>query len=384
MLSRFSYIEQSAQKKRVLYEGTSVIYQGMPVCYNYDTTDNIDGYDAASAAAQSTTAEGNQNEGKYVRVEDPVTTNLAFFAGVVAGTDKEGKTGDGNTWIEIYIPNGAVVPVRTDASTTVGVTVLGIANGSTLCASGGRAVAVAMETVDRSDTNGIVLAKLDQSIFGLNQTGVGSGQQYNGLTGAVANTLKNIFANTSGSAANLLVHSTVNGALAAAHNEWSILSYMDLSGTITAAGYTRCILAQLNLSGTINHSGSHQYALMAQLSGTPTFTATQRCAGIHVDLSLGVNPTSGDYAGIVIANNGANQTEVDHAIEIFGNYGINQLFSFQSCAGITANFISNGGTGGAETGITSGGDWKKIKVDIDGTDYYLLAMLEPVEVDMVS
>jgi len=364
-----------AHRIRVYYEGTSTLYEGMPVCYNFDTTDNWSGGSMTLGAvtATTTTAEGSQNEGKYIRVEDPTTANLHAFAGVVAGGSKGIGTTTGLTAIDIYIPNGAIVPVRTDASTTVGVTVLGIANGSTLCASGGAPVAIAWETVDRSSTNGITLAKLDPTMF-VRQVGT-----FNGLTGAVANTMQNTWANTSGTVANLLVHTTANGALAAAHNEWAGLFYLNISGSITAAGYTRCVLAQLNLAGTINHAGSHQYALMAQLSGSPTFTANQRCAGIAIDCSLGVKPISGVYNGLQIANNGANQCEVDHAIEIWGNYGINYLFSFQSCDGITGNFISNGGTGGATKGITSGGNWKKIKVNLEGVDYFMIAYINPTE-----
>ncbi len=164
MLSRFSYIEQSAQKKRVLYEGTSVVYQGMPVCYNYDTTNNIDGYDAGAGAAQTTTAEGNQNEGKYVRVEDPVTANFDWFAGVVAGTEHEGKTGTGELWLEIYVPNGAIIPIRTDKNCTIG-DALGISDASQVLEAvtgdgDPLSCALCMETVDRSNTTGLVLAKL--------------------------------------------------------------------------------------------------------------------------------------------------------------------------------------------------------------------------------
>jgi hypothetical protein len=165
-----------AQKKRVKYEGTSVIYEGMPVCYNFDTTDNILGYSDSTGGrpecqtTPGTTAEGYQNEGKYLRVEDPAADNLLWFAGVVAGGSWAGKTGDGKTWLEIYVPNGAIVPVRTDLSCTVGRTVLALESASQdltdpLSATQGRSVAIAEETVDRSSTSGLVLAKLDPNMF---------------------------------------------------------------------------------------------------------------------------------------------------------------------------------------------------------------------------
>ena len=183
MLSRFSYVNPAAEKIRVLYEGTSVIREGMPVCFNYDTTDNVDGYDSGAGAAQATTAEGNQNEGKYIRVEDPTVTNLAFFAGVVAGKEHEGVTGTGEKWIEIYVPNGAIVPVKTVlTATVVGRTLLAINSGTTTfgnpttdvpnyatTSSGdtagtidARIVAIAEETISSA---GLVLARLDNGLF---------------------------------------------------------------------------------------------------------------------------------------------------------------------------------------------------------------------------
>ena len=151
-----------ARKQRVKYEGTGRIYEGMPVAYNYDTTTNILGYSKSSAAIGITTAEGYQNEGKFLLVEDITAANAFAFAGVVATSDYAGKTGP--CWLDIYIPNGAVVPVRTDKSivlkdplyfeygekTFVNATQVGM----------GMCVAEAFETVDRSSVAGVVLARL--------------------------------------------------------------------------------------------------------------------------------------------------------------------------------------------------------------------------------
>ncbi len=158
-----------AQRKRVWYTGDSTIREGMPLCYDFDTTDNILGYDKAAGGlpgcqtTPNTTAEGNQNEGKYLRVEDPVAEdNQQWLAGYVAGTSEAGKAGP--RWLDIFVPNGAIIPVRTDASCTVGVTILGLADGETLLqlaygSDDPMCCAIAMETVDRSQASGIVLAK---------------------------------------------------------------------------------------------------------------------------------------------------------------------------------------------------------------------------------
>ncbi|MFA5500917.1 MAG: hypothetical protein WC404_07560 [Candidatus Omnitrophota bacterium] len=154
--------EIQAETKRVYYEGSSTIYEGMPLCYNQDTTDNITGWSKSSSAVGTTTAEGYQNEGKYLRVEDPASGNLLWLAGYVVGGGWVGKAEA--TWLEIYVPNGAIIPVRTNKNCTIG-DELGLASGTAyLAAPTGDGdplpCAVAMETVDRSGTNGLVLAKV--------------------------------------------------------------------------------------------------------------------------------------------------------------------------------------------------------------------------------
>jgi len=76
----------NVQKKRVKFynrESSAVtIYEGMPVCYIYDTTANILGYDKGtggdpkSQSTPNTTAEGYQNEGKLLRAPRMVSLLL--------------------------------------------------------------------------------------------------------------------------------------------------------------------------------------------------------------------------------------------------------------------------------------------------------------------
>lgn len=167
----------AARRKRVFYTETgTTIREGMPVCYEFDATANVLHYDkgaggdAASQSSPTTTAEGNLNEGKFMRVEDPDDDNIHAFAGVVAGASYAGLAG--GRWLDIYVPNGAVVPVRCDQNCVVGRTILAVnVDESILTAPHGaaRAVAVAIETVDRSagatTTPGLVLAKLDTGMF---------------------------------------------------------------------------------------------------------------------------------------------------------------------------------------------------------------------------
>ena len=152
----------------VYYEGSDTIYEGYALCYNQDTTDNwmgvssVDATTTASSLTESgTTAEGSQNEGKFIRVEKPATANLQWFAGVVVG-NSSGITGP--CAVDIYIPNGACIPVYTNKSCTIGQS-LGITNASYVLQAvtgDGTPIPCARveETVDRSSTNGIALARL--------------------------------------------------------------------------------------------------------------------------------------------------------------------------------------------------------------------------------
>jgi len=377
-------IDEQAVRKTVYYEGSNTIYEGMPVCYNWDTTTNWVGVSIADLTTETTTtAEGYQNEGKFIRVEDVSATNINAFAGVVAMGPGVGAAGPHT--VEIYIPNGAIVPVRTNVSSTVGVTPLAI-NTSEQCltnpTSAGQIVAIAWETVDRSSTNGLCLAKLDRNMT--LQSRMGSSALSIGTEDATSTMiLNNIYlteAQTGGSFVPLYIHHTSTGNASTTLHEYNILSYLNLSGTYDQAGYNRNILAQMNLSGTLSSGGAHFYPIYAQLTGTPTATTVGHIAAIGIDCNLGVNPTTGNYTGILIANNGANQTQVDSAITIYGNYGINNLFDWESCDGLTANFISNLGTGASKV-ITTGtaGTTYKIKCNYGGSTVYLVAYSDPTE-----
>lgn len=236
-----------AHRVRVYYEGTDTINEGMPLCYNYLTTDNWFGgsvSDAGVVSATVTTAEGSQNEGKYIRVIEPtvvdiddgtpaassktitsstsgshetdfnnikvnqwvtitgtdVTAGTYKVTAVTQGTaspsvastitldmdDATSTTADvrvvinnsvhhagavarggwcGNTGprvLDIYVPNGAIIPVRTDKNCTVGDS-LGLGSAAYSAATGDDdplPCAVCVETVNRSSVNGVVLAKI--------------------------------------------------------------------------------------------------------------------------------------------------------------------------------------------------------------------------------
>jgi hypothetical protein len=153
-------------RKRVYYEGSDALKAGYALCYNHDTTTNWWGFGeltyGADKTEQSVTAEGEQNEGKWMRVEKPATGNLDFFAGVVS----QGQALTGPCFVDIDVPNGGITVVQANVACTTGVTKLYVSAGSYYLMGQGtvgaaqRCVGMAMETYDRSSTAGPIMARL--------------------------------------------------------------------------------------------------------------------------------------------------------------------------------------------------------------------------------
>jgi len=164
MNPQFGTNANAVRKKRVYFTGSTIIYRGMPVCYD-DSTTNVLGIDTYDDSVSTTTTAGYLNEGHFLRVERPASDNLMRFAGVVAGSSEAGKTGP--KWLDIYVPNGAVVPVRVDVACTDGTTILAMADGEEelgVPSSGTRPVAIARETLS-STTARVILAELCPNKF---------------------------------------------------------------------------------------------------------------------------------------------------------------------------------------------------------------------------
>jgi uncharacterized protein YheU (UPF0270 family) len=155
--------EKTEKKKVEFYNGTGssvTLHQGYAFCYDQD-------YGTASDASLY----------RIWRVERPATANLLYFAGVLTeGYDGEIVANGETKVVEIYVPNrrGQGVLVWTEESCTINATYLAPQNGvfALGAASDSYTVALAAQTVDRSVTNGTVLARL----FGvdLNQVGIES------------------------------------------------------------------------------------------------------------------------------------------------------------------------------------------------------------------
>jgi len=290
-----------AHRIRVYYEGSQTIQEGMPLCYNSDTTTNWFGgsQTAGTITATTTTAEGSQNEGKWIRVEDPASTNLPFFAGVVAaGSKKIGTTGP--SIVDIFVPNGAIVPVRSSLSSTVNVTIFAIRpavytltnpvyGGSTTSL---RSVGLAMETVDRSSTNGLCLCKLDPNMFMIQGYGVSANYLDPGVgvtTGTVRpNNISLRTSQTGGAMQAWRIRSEANGAGSAVGGVQfdTILSNTSQSGTSEVASFQFTWKSGATASAFANYVAEFKYE---NQDGTP---ADLQSGTLHANLRLVSNISS--------------------------------------------------------------------------------------------
>jgi hypothetical protein len=442
------YNDSNVRVKRVKYTGSSTIYEGMPLCYSYISTDNWTGWGAATAGAskteQGTTAEGEQNEGKYIYVETPVEVNAEsvipadgsavltaasgddedfnnlqvgmwvtitgtdvtngtykvtavtqgvedttqgtitldtvvgsgttedvtvkvnnkpWLAGFVAGTEKTGQSGPCE--LDIYIPNGAIIPVRTDASCTVGVTVLGLESGQTemgLCTGDNDPIgcAWAMETVDRSSVAGLVLAKVwptGQVIVG-NAAYFAPSNYRNGRTYGFTIDGSNFFNGVAG-AQEYLFQVVGDKSVAASGDCYGGLCY--IKGNNYAANASTYILRGLNVSIN-NRSGGTVGTLTNNISAaTKSGSTTGTLIGCQIDcqhqagtdnpdeiggLDVSLNYEGGEATleyGIQVRTRGSVNVAVDHVFYISKgtDYGFTNLFGFD--AGSTVGMTTSDG-----------------------------------------
>ena len=144
-MGQWTHVDESEKvaTKEVYYEGTDQLKAGYLLCYDRDQ----------GTAADSDLA-------RAWRVEKPAAGNLHWFAGVVAA-EFSGFTGPGK--IKIYQPTHApyLVNLWSEDNCSLETTDLSVQVGSYIAggAGDGPIIARAMQTLDRSDTNGMVLCE---------------------------------------------------------------------------------------------------------------------------------------------------------------------------------------------------------------------------------
>lgn len=448
----------------VYYEGEDTITEGMPLCYNYLGINNWSGVTKADGTESATTAEGSQNEGKWIRVGSPVIADVSdtipasgsatitavsgddeefnnikvgqfvtitgtdvtngtyevtavtqgvedttqgtitldmtnatgstadvrviidnslWFAGPVASGGWVGQSGP--RLVDVYAPNGAIVPVRTNKDCTIGDS-LGLGSSVFEAATGDDdppAVALCVETVDRSSTNGLVLAKLS----GTGQH-ILAGQAYfkpvRGAAGGYVYGVQidgtKILRGTAASKSYVMQISAdrETGYVATGDSNDALLK---IQGSNYALNDTNYILRGINVavnnrgSGTLGHiyGGNISISLKSGSGNIGTGVALQVDAqdltsgtktefgGLDIALNREGTAATTEY-GVQIRTRGTINTKMDSVfrIEKGTDLGFSNLFAVDAAATITMT-ASDGGV-----------STHKIPIDDNGTTRYLM------------
>ncbi len=154
-MSQVTYNSEKTEKKAVRYTGTDTLREGYLLCYEADFA----GADATEGITGDATV---RNPLRAIRVEKPAADNIENFAGVV-GPGFDGKVGPVNIDILIPTARGQKVNIWSEESTTINATILSLKVGSYAAGSSseGSRIGKALQTVDRSSTNGVVYSMLE-------------------------------------------------------------------------------------------------------------------------------------------------------------------------------------------------------------------------------
>lgn len=372
-------IDPIAQSKRVFWRpatDTTVLKVGQPVCYHSDSI--LDHKDRSIdpvhiGLRRDSYSEGAQDKtARLFCVEEPLEANLNAFAGIckVLGP-KAGADGD---MIEIWIPNGSILPCWIDQSVTLDETILGIrdgeadvsypGNGTT---NPGKPIGVAKETIDRG-TPGLCWVKVDPNMFSF-QYGI-SDTAYLKVQGSHPVNKQYVEITTTAPVIGFLQDNRLLYEAVMASGQLSVANiYLHFKGTNSAAGatYLRPIVSLLHLDACTLTSASAVYAAIhAQIGGTPSsFTTCDQCCALWVEAGLGKSPDGGQYSAMYINHGGTIDTlgtvmfikcpDTDYFIK----------FSGQEEGG--ANHFIYAMTGDHTTGGTD----RALKCDVGGVTYYI-------------
>ena len=247
-------------KKRVSFRpatAADTVRVGDLVCYNSDlaadwrerTTNPITG--DFGSGGETTYAEGAQTyNARFLVVEKPADANLEHFAGVVVALGPQGGR-DGDELDIVPLIQGAIVPVYTDVNCTINTTVLGVADGSYVAElntgdDDPLAIGVAIETIDRSNTNGLVWMRMFGAPgIGRNSMFIAPSNSRSGRSYGVYISGDDFFKGTAG-AQEYLVHIQGDKSVAATGDCYGGLLF--IQGNITGVNASNYIFRGLNLS----------------------------------------------------------------------------------------------------------------------------------------
>ncbi len=318
--------------KRVYWRpvtATTVLKVGQPVCYSSDSV--LDHKERTAdpthlGLTKDTYAEGEQEfTGRLFIVEEPLTANLMSFAGIVKSLGPEaGADGD---FIEIFVPTeGAVVPVWTDENCAVNTTILGIHNAEVDVSYPGVPIGVAMETKDRSGTDGMVWMKFKNFMSDNRNAELVIDDEANAVD-VIVNAINISTNQTSGRFTAFEIKATSAVAQAKSY-DYGLALYVqadfDVLAGLNAVGSGHWI----NLNGGITTGDSHISALWAGVyEDGVTFTAVGYLTALTCSLQVAdaLSGDPGNLAYIMFRNDGAQTPdglftcEEDSDIGLVGN-----------------------------------------------------------------
>lgn len=288
-------------KKTVVFRPTvttDTLKGGQLVCYNYDSvkdweenTKTVNRFSNAEVAF----AEGAQDfTARYLEVEKPASGNLNHFAGIVDPEYDGAVNGD---IVEVAIPvEGAVAAVYTDLSVTNGATILAVNSGSYSATNplyGGsstpsKVIGIALETIDRSSTNGLVWMRFHSGIR------FGEGVTTNGYTTGVGVTTE---------------LSVIPCSIAIKTEQTDgDFSAIRIRGELAGAGGSAYLGAAIRAEGVVNANTDVKTGLTDAVCAVAS----------HLIFKTGCTPAAGIYSGLWVNAENIDSTPADlAAIDIF-------------------------------------------------------------------
>jgi len=387
--------------KKVFFRPTTTgdtIRVGHAVCYNSDLVGDHKGRTSAPShlgdSSYTTYAEGAQSyTARLFVTEQPKDGNQYQFAGIVKSLGpKAGADGD---FIEIFeLTAGAVVPVWTDANCVINSTVLGISQDSYVVSQDTGdgdplGIGVAVETVDRSNTNGLVWMKMYGSVgIGNNSAYFAPSNDRNGRCYGFYISGDNFFGGAAG-AQEYLVMIQGDKTTAGTGDTYGGLVY--IQGNVDAVNASNYIFRGLNVSVDLEDSADLGSIFGANLSislkqNTANIGTAIACQIDAQDLSSGTKDTFGgldislnregtaatEEFGLRLRTRGTINTAMNTVFRIdkgATDHGFVNLFNIESDA---VDYAAMSGD------ITWNSSDMRIPIVLGGTTYYLLASVDAV------
>lgn len=289
--------------------------------------------------------------------------NSTVVAGVVAGVHVGAYGGTVDTGILVlpHVSSTFTIGLHLDSqygTITTGIDVGACTTGITL--SGAQTNAISVASTGSAATDGTCLR------IGTTGTPITSGTSNGGAV--------KCYSNNSGTNTWLVgawFRSEITSASGTSPTVYALRGEADLAASaVTASGASYIIGVHGRWragSGTINNSAIGAGVLAQWINGG-TYTAVSHACALWVDCQNATTVTSGSTEMIYITHNGDATGAVDHVFYIYPGNRITNLMKIDTASGMVS---------AAENSAVHGTSSKKIKIDIDGTTYYLLASTVP-------